>query len=206
MINIIWLTLVLSSIVISIVNGTTSAVVTSITQSCQTAIHIGMTLAGVMTLWLGLMRVAEKSGLIQLIAKAIKPIMKFLFPKIPADHPAIGAMTLNISANMLGIGNAATPFGLRAMTQLQKLNPFPKIASNAMCTFLTINTSSVQLIPVTAMAILAATGDPHPSQIIFPTLLATSCSTLVGILVAKLLAKLPYFAIEKACNPQEEAA
>ena len=194
MINAIWLGLVLSAIVLSIINGTTTAVVTSITASCQSAIQIGMTLAGVMTLWLGLMRLAEQSGLIQRLARLISPVMRRLFPNVPPKHPAMGAMMMNISANMLGIGNAATPFGLRAMEQLQKLNPYPAIATNAMCTFLTINTSSVQLIPVTAIAILAATGDPHPTVIIVPTLLATGFSTVVGVSVAKLLAKLSYFA------------
>ena len=193
MINFIWLSLVLSSIVLSILNGSTTAVVNSITQSCQTAIQIGITLAGVMTLWLGLMRVAEKAGLIEQLAKLLHPLLRHLFPSIPKNHPAMGAMVMNIAANMLGIGNAATPFGLKAMKELQKLNPNNHVATNAMCTFLTINTSSVQLIPVTAIAILAATGDPTPTDIIFPTLIATSLSTLVGVSIAKLLEKSALF-------------
>ena len=208
MVNVIWIGLVISSIILSIINGTTTAVVNSITQSCHTAIQIGITLSGIMTLWLGLMRVAEKSGLIRIIAKLINPVMRRLFPKVPSNHPAMGAMMMNISANMLGIGNAATPFGLRAMKQLQTLNSIPNTATNAMCTFLTINTSSVQLIPVTAIAILAATGDPHPTSIIFPTLIATGCSTVVGISAAKCLAKLRFFnpSHNTPISPTEETA
>ena len=206
MINVIWIGLILISILLGVINGTTTQVVASVTTSCKTAIDITISLVGVMTLWLGLMRVAESAGLIKVLARFISPILTRLFPDVPKDHPAMGSMIMNIAANMLGIGNAATPFGLRAMENLQKLNPMPKVATNAMCTFLTINTSSVQLVPVTAIAILAATGDPNPTSIIFPTLLATSCSTIVGVTAARLLAKLPFFNREKdQCMPTPSA-
>jgi len=189
MVNVIWIGMIVLSIILSIVNGTTTQVVQSVTTSCKTAVDIALGLVGVMALWLGLMRVAEKAGLITLFSRAIGPLLRRLFPEVPKDHPAMGAMIMNISANMLGIGNAATPFGLRAMEHLQALNTDTKSATNAMCTFLAINTSSVQLVPVTAIAILAATGDPNPTSIIFPALLATSCSTIAGITAVKLLEK-----------------
>lgn len=193
MLNAIWMGLIVFSVVLSFFNGTTSAVVNSIVPSCKTAVNIALGLIGVMTLWLGIMRIAEKAGLVRLLARALSPIMRRLFKDVPEDHPAMGAMLLNISANMLGLGNAATPFGLRAMEQLQKLNNLSPTATNAMCTFLTINTSSVQLIPATAIAILAATGDPNPTAIIFPALLATTFSTLIGVVAVKLLEKLPLY-------------
>ena len=187
--NVIWVGMVVTSIILSLFNGTTSAVVQSITVSCKTAVDIALGLVGVMALWLGLMRVAEKAGLIAALSRVVGPILRRLFPDVPREHPAMGAMVMNISANMLGIGNAATPFGLKAMEHLQALNAIPSVATNAMCTFLAINTSSVHLVPVTAIAILAATGDPNPTSIIFPALLATTCSTFAGILAVKLLEK-----------------
>jgi spore maturation protein A len=204
MLNFIWISLICASITLSLFTGTTTAVVQSITASCKIAVNIAIGLIGVMSLWLGLMKVAESAGLINIVAKLIGPLLRKLFPKVPAEHPAMGSMIMNISANMLGIGNAATPFGLRAMENLQKLNPFPDTASNAMCTFLAINTSSVQLVPVTAIAILAATGDPNPTSIIFPALLATSCSTIAGIIAVKTLEKLPLFKQkEPSCPPTQ---
>jgi len=199
MLNIIWLGLIISAIIISLFNGTTDAVVLSITSAAQQAVTIAIGLIGIMALWLGIMRIAEDAGLIKLIGRLLTPIMKALFPSVPADHPAMGSMTLNIAANMLGLGNAATPFGLRAMEQLAKLNPHPKIATNAMCTFLAINTSSVQLIPTTAIAILAANGDMHPTRIIFPALIATCCSTIAAIFAVKFFEKLPLYR-EKASH------
>lgn len=198
MLNTIWIGLIMISIIISIFNGTTNAVVESLVSTAGVAVKIALGLIGIMAFWLGLMRIAEQSGLIGVIGKVLRPIMRRLFPEVPAESPANGAMVMNISANMLGLGNAATPLGLRAMQQLQKLNPYPKVASNAMCTFLAINTSSVQLIPASAIAILAANGDPNPTSIVLPALLATSCSTIAGITAVKLLAKLPVFKIRES--------
>lgn len=186
MVNAMWLGLVLASIVLSVLNGTTAAVVASITVSCQMAIKLVIGLAGVMAFWLGLMRVAERAGLIAVLAKALGPVLRRLFHEVPEQHPAMGAMTMNIAANMLGIGNAATPFGLRAMEQLATLSDDPRVATNAMCAFLAINTSSVQLLPMSAIAILAASGDPHPTAIILPALLATSCSTVAAIIAVRI--------------------
>ena len=148
-----------------------------------------------MALWLGVMRLAERAGLVQRIARGLRPIMRRLFPDVPPEHPAIGSMVMNMSANMLGLGNAATPLGLRAMRDLESLNPQPGVATNAMCTFLAVNTSSVQLIPATAIAILAASGSTRPTAIVGTALLATLCAASVAIISVKLLEKLPIFRI-----------
>src|SRR5207248_1952740 len=148
----------------------------------------------VMALWLGVMRLAERAGLVQKLARALRPIMRRLFPDLPAEHPAMGAMLMNMAANMLGLGNAATPLGLRAMRDLESLNPHPGAATNAMCTFLAINTASVQLIPTTAIAILVAAGSSRPTAIVGTALLATLCAATTAIMAVKILEKLPWFA------------
>jgi len=162
-------------------------------DGAKTAVIISLGLIGVMALWLGVMRLAERCGLVQRMARGLRPIMRRLFPDVPTEHPAMGSMLMNIAANMLGLGNAATPLGLRAMRDLERLNPRPGIATNAMCTFLAINTSSVQLIPTTAIALLVAAGSKQPTVIVGTALLATTCSTVVGITAVKLLEKLPIF-------------
>jgi spore maturation protein SpmA len=156
-----------------------------------TAVTIALGLIGIMALWLGVMKVAEDAGLIAKLANGIKPITKKLFPDVPSDHPAIGAMIMNISANMLGLGNAATPFGLKAMDELDKLNPEKGTATNAMVTFLAINTAGLTLIPATAIAVRAAAGSADPAIIIGPSIFGASCATLTGIIAAKLFEKFP---------------
>src|SRR5206468_5411816 len=158
-----------------------------------TAVTIALALIGIMALWLGVMRLAERAGLVQKIARGLRPIMRRLFPDIPPQHPAMGSMVMNMAANMLGLGNAATPLGLRAMRDLEALNPRHGVATNAMCTFLAINTSSVQLIPATAIAILAASGSKRPTAIVGTALIATLCAATVAIISVKLLGKLPWF-------------
>lgn len=189
MINAIWLSLILSAIGLGFFNGKASAVASSVTTSAMSAVTVALGLIGVMAFWMGLMRVAEEAGLVSLLARRLRPIMKRLFPEVPDDHPAMGAMVMNMTANMLGLGNAATPLGLKAMEYLQKLNPDKAVASNAMCTFLAINTSSLQIIPTTAIAILAANGATAPTSIIFPTILATTCSTIAGVTASLIFAK-----------------
>ncbi len=155
------------------------------------AVKIALGLIGIMALWLGVMKVAEDAGLIAKLANMIKPITKKLFPEIPSDHPAIGAMLMNISANMLGLGNAATPFGLKAMDELDKLNPEKGTATNAMVTFLAINTAGLTLIPATAIAVRAAQGSADPAIIIGTSIFGASCATIAGIVAAKLFEKFP---------------
>src|ERR1700730_8980066 len=162
-------------------------------DGANTAVTIALALIGIMALWLGVMRLAERAGLVQRIAHALRPVMRRLFPDVPPEHPAMGSMLMNMAANMLGLGNAATPLGLRAMRDLERLNPRPGVASNAMCTFLAINTASVQLIPATAIALLAAAGSARPTAIVGTALLATLCAATGAITSAKLLEKLPFF-------------
>lgn len=177
-------------------SGHLQEVTTAAFDACKAAVlNIALPLAGVMALWLGLMKLAEKSGLVEILARALRPVLKWLFPDVPATHPAMGSMVMNIAANMLGLSNAATPLGLRAMQDLEKLNPRPGTASNAMCTFLAINTSSVQLIPATTIAILAAAGAKAPTQIIGTAFFASCCSTIAGICAVKFFEKLPAFSL-----------
>jgi len=183
----IWLTLVVSSVVIGALTGRLDAVTRAAFDMAGTAVTIALSLVGVMSLWLGLMRVAEKAGLVQLLARAIRPVFRRLFPEIPDGHPALGAMMLNISASWLGLGNAATPLGLKAMEQLQELNPRKDTASNSQVTFLAINTASITLIPTTIIAVRAANGSANPAEIVGTTLVASGAATVVAILASRLL-------------------
>lgn len=155
----------------------------------KTAVELAIGLVGIMALWLGVMRIAERSGMIGKLAALLKPATTRLFPDVPPDHPAMGAMIMNISANILGLANAATPLGLKAMEELNKLNKKVGTATDAMCTFLVINTSNVQLIPATVIAIRAASGSGNPTEIIGPAIVATTISTVVGVIVVRWLAK-----------------
>lgn len=150
------------------------------------SVTLAIGLVGVMALFLGLMKVAEEGGLLLIIARTVRPLMVRLFPEVPADHPAMGAMILNMAANALGLGNAATPFGIRAMQQLDSLNKTPGTATNAMALFLAINTSSVTLLPTGVIALRASAGSADPAGILPTTLFATICSTTVAIIMAKL--------------------
>ncbi|RAP34999.1 MULTISPECIES: nucleoside recognition domain-containing protein [Legionella] len=197
MLNAIWLGMILLSVCVAVIQGRVDQLVNAVTDSAKLGFEIAIGLTGIMALWLGIMNIATESGLVNRLARLLKPVMKPVFPEVPVDDPAMGAMVMNIAANMLGLGNAATPFGLKAMKELQRLNEHAQEASNAMCTFLAINTSSVQLIPATAIAFLAANGALHPSSVIVSSLLATTCSTIVGIVAVKQLAKLPVYRINK---------
>jgi len=158
-------------------------------------VQISIGLIGIMALWLGIMKIAEESGLIKIIARGLRPITIRLFPDVPEDHPAIGSIVLNMAANMLGLGNAATPMGLKAMEELQELNPKKDTATNAMVMFLAINTSSVQLIvPATVVALMGVAA----SQIFITTILATLCSTIAAIFMVKILEKTKRFSVENA--------
>jgi spore maturation protein SpmA len=193
MLNWIWLALVVLAVAIGGWNNRLGEVTNGAFDGAKTAVTIALGLIGIMALWLGVMRLAERAGLVQRIARALHPIMRRLFPDVPPEHPAMGSMLMNMAANMLGLGNAATPLGLRAMRDLEELNPHPGVASNAMCTFLAINTASVQLIPATAIALLASAGSARPTAIVGTALLATMCAATVAITSVKLLEKLPFF-------------
>lgn len=208
MLNYIWLALVLLAVILGGSTGRMEAVSEGAFTAAQAAATLALGLIGIMALWLGVMRLAERAGLVQLLARALQPVMRRLFPDVPRDHPANGAMVMNMAANMLGLGNAATPLGLRAMEHLERLNPHPGTATNAMCTFLAINTSSIQLIPATTVAILSSAGSVRPSAIIGTAFMATICSTAVGITAVKLLEKMPGFreTAPRKAAPQEKEA
>ena len=154
-----------------------------------TAVTIALGLIGIMALWLGVMKVAEEAGLIKIIANSLKPFTRRLFPDIPSDHPAMSSIIMNISANMLGLGNAATPFGLKAMEDMEEINPNKGTASNSMVTFLAINTAGLTLIPATAIAVRAASGSSNPAIIIGTSIFGAFCATIAGITAAKFLEK-----------------
>ena len=207
MLNHIWLALILLAVTIGGWNGRLKEVTEGAFDGAKTAVTIALGLIGIMALWLGVMRLAERAGLVQRLARLLRPVMSRLFPGVPDDHPAMGSMLMNMAANMLGLGNAATPLGLRAMRDLERLNPHPGTATNPMCTFLAINTSSVQLIPTTAIAILVAAGSRNPTAIVGTSLLATLCAASVAIISVKLLEKLPIFKVRPDQLPlQKEPA
>lgn len=194
MLNYIWLGLMVSAVIIGGCHGQLKEVASAALDWANTAVlNIALALVGVMALWLGIMRLAERAGLVALLARALRPLMRLLFPDVPADHPAMGSMLMNIAANMLGLGNAATPLGLRAMKDLESLNPRPGTATNAMCTFLAINTSGIQLVPVTAVAIFAANQAANPTAIVGTSIICSTCAAIAGVLMAKLLSRLPMF-------------
>jgi spore maturation protein A len=140
-----------------------------------------------MTLWLGMMRVAEAAGLVSLVGRALRPLLRWLFPEVPPGHPAAGAIVLALAANLLGLNNAATPLGIKAMEELQTLNPEKETATNAMVTFMAVTTSGVQLIPASMIGVLAAAGSTTPTAIIAPTILATFAGTIAAVVAARLL-------------------
>ncbi|MEI6337836.1 MAG: nucleoside recognition domain-containing protein [Verrucomicrobiota bacterium] len=206
MLNWIWLGLILLSVLLGGLSGQLGEVTLAAFEACKTAVMtLALPLAGVMALWLGVMRLAEKSGLVLILARALRPILQWLFPEVPPNHPAMGSMVMNMAANMLGLNNAATPLGLRAMQDLEKLNPRPGTATNAMCTFLAINTSSIQLIPATTVGILAAKGATDPTAIIGTSFFATVCSTIAAVVVVKTLEKLPAFSLPPVTGPKPES-
>ena len=187
MLNYIWFGLMAIALIVAAFTGSAAAVTKGAVDSAKTAVEIALGLVGIMTLWLGIMRVAEHAGLISMLGRALRPVSRVLFPEIPPDHPAIGAMIMNVAANMLGLSNAATPLGIKAMEELQELNPKKETASNAMVTFLTLNTAGIQFIPATIIGVLAAAGAKNPTAIISTTVIATFCGAIAAVTTAKLL-------------------
>ncbi len=159
----------------------------------KTGFEISLYLTGAMTLWMGLMRVGEKGGIVTMMSKAVGPLFRKLFPEIPKDHPATGSIMMNLAANMLGLDNAATPLGLKAMTELQEINKEKDTASNAMIMFLVLNASGLTIIPVSIMVFRAQAGAANPSDVFLPILLATFCSTLAGIIAVSIFQKINLF-------------
>lgn len=187
MMNGIWFFMILIGIFVATLKGQIDMVNQVVIHQTQEAVVFAIGLTGIMSVWLGLMKIAEKSGLMDRIGKLMSPFFRILFPEIPANHPAISAMMMNFVANMFGAGNSATALGLKAMKELQQLNPRRERATNAMCMFLVINMSSIQLVPLTVLKIRGDSGSIHPTEIIGTTLIATTVSTVVGILACKIL-------------------
>ncbi|HSB19905.1 MAG TPA: nucleoside recognition domain-containing protein [Anaeromyxobacteraceae bacterium] len=183
----IWVLLVAVSVAFAAATGRMGALTAAALESAGHAVTLALGLAGVMALWLGLMRIAEEAGLVRLLARAARPALRRLFPEVPPEHPALGAMVMNVAANVLGLGNAATPFGLRAMEALQELNPHRGTASDAQALFCALNTASVQVVPASVIALRAAAGARQPADILGATLLASLCATAVAIASARLL-------------------
>lgn len=185
--NIVFVLLFVAAAIAGAVKGDMKSVGQGAFDGAAQGVTLAIGLIGVMALWLGLMRIAEKAGLIDKLARAVRPVFRPLFPGVPDGHPAISAMLLNIAANMLGLGNAATPFGIKAMEELDKLNPTPGTATNAQVLFLAINTASLQLVPTTVIALRASAHSKDPAGILLPTLLSTFCALTIAIVSAKIL-------------------
>ena len=188
-INIIWLAMVVLATVTAAYTNRMDALTKASFESAKDAVTLAIGLIGPMALWLGIMKVAEAGGLMRIVAHRVRPLMVRLFPDVPHDHPAMSAMIMNMAANALGLGNAATPMGIKAMQELEKLAPEKGTATNAMCLFLAINTSSVTLLPLGVITIRAAAGATSPAAIFIPSLIATTCSTITAIVAAKMLAR-----------------
>lgn len=184
--NYIFYFLIVVSIIAGAINGRLDAVVNSILSGAELSVKVAFSLIGIMAFWLGMMKIADKCGLITIIAKIIKPVTKKLFDEIPQNSPAIGDIAMSFTANAFGLTNAATPIGIKAMEELQKENKDKKSASNAMCMFLAMNTAGFQLIPATVIAVLLSIGYKNPTEIIAPTLLVTSISFVFAITLAKI--------------------
>ena len=188
--NYIWFLIILTSIACAAYTGKMDALVNSVLSGAQKSIEVALYLAGVMAFWLGIMKIAEKSGLVSLIAKALTPIAKKLFPGVPKDNPAIGNIAMNFTANAFGLSNAATPIGIKAIEELQELNKDKNSASNDMCTLLAMNTAGFQVIPATVIAVLAAFGAKNPTEIVIPTLIVTAISFVSALIIVKTLERL----------------
>jgi spore maturation protein A len=198
MMNWIWLGLVVIGVIAAAFSGSMDAVTKAAFDAAKTAVELCIGLIGIMALWLGMMRVAEEAGLVQLLAKAVRPVMRKLFPDVPPDHPAMGSMLANIAANLLGLGNSATALGLKAMQDLQSLNKGSDTASNAMVIFMAINATAITLVPATVIGLRVAAGSAHPTSIIGTTLISCCTAAIVAVTSAKLLQRTKFYRGEKS--------
>lgn len=187
MVNKIWGFFIIVGTLFALCNGKIEVINEEILTSCKSALDLVIQLFPVIALWLGVMKIASSSGLLEKISYKISPVLRFIFPEIPAGHPALGYISSNIIANIFGLGNAATPFGLKAMESLQTLNPKKDEASRSMITFLVLNTSGLTLIPTTIISMRMLYKSVSPTEIIVPCILATTISTIVGLLLDRIL-------------------
>ncbi|MBH5318002.1 nucleoside recognition protein [Paenibacillus sp. GSMTC-2017] len=181
MVNWIWLFFIVVSVVVAAITGKMDTVTQAAFEGAKSGVTVSFGLISIMVFWLGMMRIAEDAGLLKKLARMLRPIVRWLFPDIPKDHPAIGYIMSNLSANLFGLGNAATPMGIKAMQELQKLNPNKDTATPAMCTLLALNTSSITIIPTTLIAIRMNYGSANPAEIIGTTIAATIVATAAAI-------------------------
>ena len=188
--NIIWTFLIIISIVFGFINGTTNEVVNAFLNSLQTSVKVAFSLIGIMAFWLGIMNIAKKSGLIEAFSKLISPLIRLIFKEIPKDNEATTSIALNFTANALGLSNAATPFGIKAMEDMQKINPEKEKATNSMCTFLGMNTAGFQLIPTSTLAILTAARATNPTEIIVPAIITTTIAFISAIILSKIFERM----------------
>ena len=188
--NYIFFILIFLSIIAGFANGTLDKVISAMFDGCNLAVKISFSLIGIMAFWLGIMRIAEKSGLVSLLSKIIHPLAKPLFKDLDKNSSALGDITMSISANALGLTNAATPIGIKVMKKLQEENTSKEIATDSMCMFLGMNTAGFQIIPATVIAVLVGIGAKNPSEIILPTLIVTTLSFLAAIFTALILRKI----------------
>lgn len=186
MINVIWLLLIAGGIIYAALSGRVEQVTQAAIGAAEQAVDLAFRLTGVMCLWLGMMRIAERAGLVRLVSAVVGPLIQLIFPSVPRSHPAMGAIIMTISANMLGLGNAVTPLGIRAMQELQQLNKNRDIASPAMCTLLALCTTGFTLVPATVIAIRAAAGSVAPAEIVGATLAVSLVATLVVLIVDRI--------------------
>lgn len=187
MIDAVWFFMIFFGIVLSLVNGNAESVMSSAIKGAESAVGLTIGLIGVICIWCGIMKIAEKSGLTALIGRALMPFMRLVFPDIPPGHPAMGFIIMNLSSNMLGLSNAATPFGIKAMQEMKRADQNGKRASDSMVMFLVVNSTCIQLVPSTVISIRAAAGSRNPSEIILPTILSTLAAAIFGVLSCKLL-------------------
>jgi spore maturation protein A len=185
MVNVIWLFFIVTGFVVAAAQGNIEAVTQAAFDGAKNGVTVCFGLISIMVFWLGMMRIAEDAGLLQILASLLRPVVRFLFPSVPKDHAALGYIMSNMGANILGLGNAATPMGIKAMQELQSLNPSKETASPAMCTLLALNTASITLIPTTLIAIRMSYDSVNPTEIVGTTLLATIVSTIAAIIVDK---------------------
>ncbi len=188
--SVIWVLLLVASVAVAAVTGRISALPAAIAESAGRSVTLSLGLVGMLSLWMGLMKVAESAGVVRALGRLARPALRRLFPSVPDDSPAMGAMVMNISANMLGLGNAATPFGIRPMEELEKSNPTPGIATDAQALFCALNTASIQLVPATVISLRAASGSRQPADILGATLLASACATAAAVVAAWILGRL----------------
>ena len=189
MLNIIWPIFIIISYLYAIYIGKVPEINNSIFESCKSAVDLSITFLGTMCLWTGIMQIAKKTTLIKKLTNFLKPIMKILFPDIHKDNPAYEEISMNMVANILGLGNAATPLGLKAMKTMQETNLHKDTLTNSMAMFIIINTASIQIIPTTVIAIRSSLGSNNPTAIIIPVWIATICAAMAGIISAKILMK-----------------